>query len=867
MSAKDLTTKYEAPKVEAQWYKRWTELGAFEPDEGHENYSITIPPPNITGSLHMGHGLCYPIQDLLGRYQKLKGRGVLILPGQDHAGIATQSVVSKSLKKQGVNPVELGREKFVDKVWEWREESGDTILQQFRALGCGFDWTRQRFTLDEKYAEAVLKVFIDWFDRGLIYQGLRVVNWDTSLRTSVSDIETERKDTNGKLYHVKYEFEDGSGEVIVATTRPETMLADVAVAVHPNDKRYEGKVGKKLKLPLVDRLIPLVADLYPDPEFGTGAVKITPGHDANDFEVGVRHDLEVKIMMDEAGKVVPEYEAYAGIDRREARKKIVADLEEQGLLVKIEDHSIPVMISERSGEIIEPLASEQWFVKQPVLAQPAIDKVKSGEIKFVPERYTDVYLDWMENIRDWCISRQLWWGHRIPIYWTEDGKPVAALSWQDAEQKSGKTIVRQEEDVLDTWFSSGLWPFATLGWPEQTDDLKRFYPTDVLVTARDIIYLWVARMIMMGLDLVGEVPFHTVYIYATVLNEKGQRMSKSLGTGVDPMEIIETKGADALRYALLSQTGTNQDLRYSDRKTDDGRNFANKIWNASRFILINLEGYQHGDQPSTLNLEDRWILSRLANTEQLVSESFEAYDMQTAVQSLYQFFWADLCDWYIEMSKSRLADDEQKETPQWVLLTCLDAFLKMMHPVMPFITEEVYQHLPLKDKARILVESSWPELPPSLFDEGAESLIGSWQESVRTLRALRAELALTPRQEVPVLWFSGALHGSDEVLKTQAWIGELKEGIPTEANITASCPGVDFYLPVEGLVDTEKETAKAEKEIAGLEKELASLEKRLTSANFVERAKPEVVEKAKADADEKRELITRLQKRIELFSS
>jgi valyl-tRNA synthetase len=867
MKFEDLTTKYDASTVEGKWYAHWESIGAFEPKGGDlPAYTITIPPPNITGSLHMGHALNHSVQDLLGRYKRMTGHSVLIQPGQDHAGIATQSVVIKNLKKQGINPLELGREKFVDQVWEWREESGSKILSQFRALGCAYDWSRLRFTLDDDYEEAVLKVFVEWFDRGLIYRGKRVVNWDIALKTSVSDIETERKEVNGKLYHIRYAYADGSGELIIATTRPETLLADVAVAVHPDDSRHKANVGKELILPLVGRKIPLLADIYPDPEFGTGAVKITPGHDPNDFEVGQRHSLEILTMMDEGGKIVPEYEAYAGMDRLAARKKIVADLEEQGLLVKTEDHTIAVMISQRSGEIIEPLASEQWFVKQTDLAQPAIDALKDGRIRFKPDRFTGITLDWMENIRDWCISRQLWWGHRIPIYYTEDGEPFAALSEADAEAKAGRKIVRQEIDVLDTWFSSGLWPFVTLGWPQNQDLLENHYPTDVLVTARDIIYLWVARMMMMSHDFIGKIPFHTVYIHATVLTQDGRRMSKSLGTGIDPMEIIETRGADALRYALLSQTGANQDIKFGERKTEEARNFANKIWNASRFILISTEGYKV-DESYNLTVEDRWMLSRLRSTEHTVRQAYDNIDVQAAAQSLYQFFWTDLCDWYIEMVKPRLADEDQQSAPQYVLLTCLDAFLKLMHPMMPFVTEEVYSHLEIEEKSETLMGADWPEIPARFADVEAEESIRLWQEAVRAFRALRAELGLTPRQKVPVAFIEGSLNGGEEVFKSQGWVEEVKHGKPDGQFVSTASVGISFHLPVEGLVDAEKELKKIDSEIEKVLKELGGLEKRLSNPNFTERAKPEVVAKARQDQADLEDKIQRLNARKAIFQS
>ncbi|MBL8064797.1 MAG: valine--tRNA ligase [Chthonomonadaceae bacterium] len=844
----ELSTRYDASLVESKWYRAWDEAGLFKPKSAPDKpvYSITIPPPNVTGSLHMGHALCYGLQDLLGRYKRLRGYDVLILPGQDHAGIALQGVVTKILKKEGTSPFQIGREKFLERAWQFRHESGGEILRGFRAMGCAFDWSAERFTLDDAYVDAVLKVFIDWFDRGLIYRGKRVVNWDPVLKTSVSDIETERMDVQGKLYHVRYPYADGSGHIVVATTRPETMLADVAVAVHPKDSRYTGLVGKTLVLPLVGREIPLIADEYPDPEFGTGAVKITPGHDANDFEVGQRHGLEILVTLDETAKVTPDGGVYAGLDRVEARKRIVADLEEQGFLEKIEDHAISLVISERSHEPVEPMASEQWFVDQKELAKQAIRVAEDRSVRFVPERYKGVYLEWMTNLRDWCVSRQLWWGHRIPVYYTADGTPVAATSWEEAKKKAGQDIVKQDDDVLDTWFSSGLWPFATLGWPEKTSELERYYPTDVLVTSREILFLWVARMIMMGLDFVEEVPFKSVYIYATVLNEQGKRMSKSLGTGVDPMETIRDKGADALRWALFSQTGENQDLRYSDKKTVDARNFCNKIWNASRFVLMNLDGFQD-EAPKELHVFDKWLLSRLAKTEVAVREGFESYNMQQATQAVYRFFWSELCDWYIEVSKGRLADPGQRGTVQWVLVRALETFLKLAHPVIPFITEEIYSHLPARDKRQHLMDSRWPDIPSEWHDNEVEPRVERWLESIRALRALRAEFGLTPGATVAEVFFEGDLDGGQETIASQGWVAELKQGRPEGAYVTTTCFGIDFYLPMDGLVDKEREAARLQKDELRLVGQIEPLKRRLNDPNFVERAKPEAVDKAKED--------------------
>ncbi|MDI9635010.1 valine--tRNA ligase [Geitlerinema splendidum] len=860
------STGYNAQSVESKWYAAWQKAGLFEPESGEKPvYSITIPPPNITGSLHMGHALCYGIQDLLGRYKRMTGYKVLILPGQDHAGIATQSVVLKNLKKQGVNPANLSRDTFVEKAWEWRKESGDTILDQFRALGCAFDWSRLRFTLDDHYHAAVLKVFIDWFEKGLIYRGMRVVNWDIALQTSVSDIETERKDVSGHLYHIRYRFKDGSGSVTIATTRPETMLADVAVAVNPKDKRYHGLVGKTLILPLLGREIPLIADDYADPEFGTGAVKITPAHDANDFEVGERHGLPLLIMMDGKGIVTEVGGPYEGMDRLAARKKIVEDLEQSGALVQVENHTIPIIISQRSNEVIEPLASEQWFVDQKTLAQKAIQVVEDGQINFHPDRYKEVYLDWLHNIKDWCISRQLWWGHRIPVYYTEDGAAYAAASWEEAQEKAGNSkIVRQDDDVLDTWFSSGLWPFATLGWPDQSPDLADFYPTDVLVTARDIIYLWVARMIMMGTYFVKEIPFKDVYIYATVLTEDGKRMSKSLGTGVDPMDIISSKGADALRYTLMSQTGMNQDLRYSDRKTDEARNFCNKMWNASRFVLLNLDGY-NGEIPDHLDDIDRWLLSRLAECEETVRRAYDSYDLQAGMNALYRFFWNEVCDWYIEICKRRLQDPKSRLVPQYVLLKSLHEFLRMMHPAMPHITEEIYSILPIPNKRDFLMRETWPDIPSEWRDPATEEMVERWLEVTRAARALRAEFGFAALKPIEEAYYEGDLKGGEYVVSSQAWITNLKQGKPSSKHVSITSNGIDFHLPIEGLIDTEKECERLEKELVKFNDELSKLQARLSNPQFVERAKPEIVQREQEAAAALEEKIKKTQEWQRLF--
>jgi valyl-tRNA synthetase len=847
----DMPTRYDASINEGKWYGRWEQAGLFapNPDKNLPTYSITIPPPNITGSLHMGHALVYPFQDLLGRYWRLRGKRVLILPGQDHAGIATQSVVDKQLKKEGTSAAQLGREKFVERVWEWRKESGDTILHQFRMLGCAFDWNRLQFTLDERYSKTVQDVFIDWFERGLIFRGKRVVNWDPKLRTSVSDIETLRSVRKGKLYHIRYPFEDGAGEIVIATTRPETMLGDVAVAVHPSDERYRGKIGKMLILPLSDRVIPLIEDIYPDPAFGTGAVKITPAHDANDYQVGVRHGLPMPTILDEQARV-SQVGPYFGMDRNEARREILNALEEGGFLVRIEDHDIPVVVSDRSGEVIEPLLSEQWFCDQPKLAERVITAIEAGETTFHPERYKRIFLDWMENIREWCLSRQLWWGHRIPVFYTESGEAFAARDWNSAQAKAGdRTIVRQDEDVLDTWFSSGMWPFVTLGWPEKTEDLTDFFPTQCLVTDRNIINLWVARMLMMSYDLVGTKPFADVAIHPTVMREDGRRMSKSLGTGIDPIDLIQSVGADALRWTLLSQSGENQELRFSDRKTEEARNFANKIWNATRFVLLNVEEGRRvsvgGSAPISVELEaiDRWLLSRLCRTEQIVRESYESYDIQEACHALNRFFWSEVCDWYLETCKSRLQDLETRSTPQWVLIQCFDAFLKMLHPVMPHLTEELYSFLPIENRSPFLMSAEWPTFSPDYFNVAVEGAVEMAFEVTVGFRALRASVGVAAMKPIPIGFFEGDLKGCESIVQSQSWLLELKPGKPLGHNfLSGSAAGVEIFLPLEGVVDSVKLLADLDRDEKKTLEEKAQCQGRLDNPSFVERAKPEAVE-------------------------
>lgn len=885
MTDSKLSTRYEPKQVEEKWYLRWSEEDLFSPSAcserrpGGQPYCITIPPPNVTGSLHMGHALCYSVQDVLGRWKRMQGYEVLVLPGIDHAGIATQKVVEARLQEEGKSRYDLGRDAFVQRVWQWKEEYGGVILRQFKRLGFAFDWSRERFTMDSQYHDAVLRVFIDWFERGLIYRGKRIVNWDPVLRTSVSDIEVYDEIRRGKLYHFRYPFEDGNGYIVIATTRPETMLADVAVAVNPKDERYQKVIGKTLILPLVGRKIPLIVDEYPDPEFGTGAVKVTPAHDPNDYEIGVRMGLDftdtaqVPVCIDEEARVICPGLPYHGLDRYEARKRIVADLEDQGLIEKIEDYDIPLKISDRSGQAVEPLLSEQWFCSMQTLASPAIEAVRSGQIRFTPQRYTEVYLRWMEGIRDWCLSRQLWWGHRVPVYYTDKGEAIAAMTQSEAEEKAGCPVT-QDNDVLDTWFSSALWPFATLGWPEKTEILEKFYPTDVLVTARDIIYLWVARMIMDGLDQMKAIPFRDVYIYATVLTEDGKRMSKSLGTGIDPIEYIDKFGADAMRFSLLVQTGHNQEIRFGDKRIEEARNFCNKIWNASRFALMNLEGEKvpsvHEGAPprSSMRVEDLWIMSRLAFCADEVTNALEQYNMMEACKQLHSFFWGEFCDWYIELAKVRLRDESDRYIPQWLVVKTLDIFCRLAHPFMPHLTEELWHSLPGVSESEYLDFAQWPQLPAQWRDSTIEYEMQKQMAMVRSVRGLRQEFGINPGDKLDVLYYEG--DGVNEsLIVSQSWFERIERSKPSQQCVSTIANGVVFYLPIEGLFDPIEEIKRLKKKVEKTQKELEVVMARLNNPQYLAKANVEVVEKDKesfASTSEKLNLLVSWIKQIEQIS-
>ena len=860
----DIPKAYEPRGTEDRWCEFWNSRGYFKPRGEGAPYCITIPPPNVTGSLHIGHALCYTIQDCLIRWKRMQGYDTLCVPGTDHAGIATQNVVEKQIRKEGLTRHDLGRERFIERVWDWVHQYGGVILSQLKTLGCSFDWDRTRFTMDEKYVEAVLEEFVRWWDEGHIYRGKRVINWCPRCLTAISDIEVEHTNRAGKLYHIKYPFKDGSGHVFVATTRPETMLGDTAAVANPTDERYKDLFGRTILLPLVGREIPFLADEYASPEFGTGVVKVTPAHDPNDFEVGLRHNLEKIVVIDEQGKMSADAGArYAGLDRFEARKLVVEDLEAQGFLQKADDYTIPTATCERCHTVIEPLLSEQWFVRMSELAKPAIEAVRDGRISFVPERYKRVYLDWMENIKDWCISRQLWFGHRIPVWKTDDGEYIVARSEQEAVSKAGGRVIVQDEDVLDTWFSSALWPHAVLGWPDKTPDLDRYYPTSVLVTAREIIYLWVARMIMTGFDFMGEIPYSSVYVYATVLNEEGRRMSKSLGTGVDPLDLIAIYGTDALRFSLLVRTAKGQDIRFAGMKegkqkqVEEARNFANKIWNAARFVLMNVEkssGIEAKWVPSDA-LADRWILSELDLTIRQVNEALEDYRINDVGQTLYHFFWDDFCDWYIELSKALVAsseDTQEVRNARGRILYVLESSLRLLHPLMPFITEDIWQRLPHSGESIMI--APFPQAREGADDEEARAEMATLINVITRIRNIRSEFNVPNSSRIAVHLSSDDAGARALIQSNLDYIERLArvhvvssgESIPQLDNAARDIvSGIEIAVPLEGLIDVTKERERLSREVNRKENEASGLATRLQNESFVDKAPAEVVEQAR----------------------
>ncbi|MDD3461877.1 MAG: valine--tRNA ligase, partial [Mesotoga sp.] len=760
----ELSTRYSPSELEKKWYSRWKEGGYFEPRGTGEPFTIMIPPPNITAPLHMGHALNLVIQDFIIRFKRMKGFRALWVPGEDHAGIATQNAVEKDLAKKGTNRKEMGREKFLETTWDWAKEYRQRIREQIEAMGCSVDWSRERFTMDDGLSEAVRKAFVDLYKEGLIYRGKYIVNWCPRCSTVLSDEEVEHEDEKGAFYHIKYPIKGGEEFVVIATTRPETMLADTAVAVYPSDERYSDLTGKTVILPLMEREIPIIQDRYVDPSFGTGALKVTPAHDPNDFQIGLRHGLEVIEVIDKDAKINENGGKYRGLDRYEARKQVVKDLEEQGFLIKVEPMVHAVGRCYRCDTVVEPSLSDQWYVKVGPLAERAIAAVENGEVVFFPETWKKVYLNWMREIRDWCISRQLWWGHRVPVWYCDDCNEVIVEENDPSVcPKCGSRKLRQDEDVLDTWFSSQLWPFTTLGWPETTPDLETFYPTSVLVTAFDIIFFWVARMIMAGYHFIGDRPFDHVYITRLIRDKNGRKMSKSLGNGIDPLDVIKEHGTDAMRFTLAVLAAQNHDIKLDVKFFDTYKKFANKIWNAARFALLNIEGFEEIDlRKEKLAIEDRWILSRLARSVKTVEESIDSYDFPSAAKTIYSFFWNEFCDWYIESIKPRLNGGGRDRTiAQNVLVRILDSSLRMLHPFMPYITEELWQRLP--DSKGLLIASEWPEFDESDFDVSSENEFSKIMEMVRGIRNVKAEMNIPPSSRTDVYYLGERI--DTEILK------------------------------------------------------------------------------------------------------
>ena len=856
--SKELEKQYNPKNVEDRIYKTWLDKKYFHAkrEDGKKTYTIVIPPPNITGQLHMGHALDNTLQDILIRYHRMAGWDTLWLPGTDHASIATEAKIVESMKKEGLTKEDLGREKFLERAWKWKEQYGGRIIEQLKKMGSSCDWDRERFTLDEGCNKAVNEVFCSLYEKGLIYRGERIINWCPHCLTSISDAEVEYEDQTGHFWHLRYPFKDGSGYLELATTRPETLLGDTAVAVNPNDERYKDLVGKTLILPIVHREIPVIADDYVETDFGTGVVKITPAHDPNDFEVGLRHNLEVINVLTPDAKITGDYPKYAGMDRYEARKAIVEDLKAEGALVKVEDYSHNVGTCYRCGTTVEPRVSKQWFVKMKPLAGPAIDAVKNGETRFIPQRFEKVYFHWLENIRDWCISRQLWWGHRIPAWYCADcgGITVSRTAPEKCAHCSGKNI-EQDPDTLDTWFSSALWPFSTLGWPEKTEDFKHYYPTNTLVTGYDIIPFWVMRMMFSGIEQTGRVPFDTVLIHGLVRDAQGRKMSKSLGNGIDPLEIIDKYGADALRFTLATGNSPGNDMRFSDERVEASRNFANKIWNAARFILMNLDENEPAPYiPENLDLEDKWILSKYNELVSGVTDSLEKYELGMAVQKLYDFIWDVFCDWYIEIAKIRLNSDDEKakSAAKAVLVYVMSNTLKLLHPFMPFITEEIWQTLPHTGES--IMVSEWPSFSESLVFAAEESGMEKIMSAVKAVRNRRAEMNVPPSKKARLcvvtkekeLFDSGAKFFTRLASASEISVAGDETGIQTEGCVSVVTEAAVIYIPMDELVDFKAELERLNKEKKAVLKELDFISSKLNNPGFVSKA-PEAVVNAQRE--------------------
>ena len=876
--ANNIAKNYDPKEFEDKLYNEWVEKGYFHAEVNRDKkpFTIVIPPPNVTGQLHMGHALDETLQDILIRYKRMQGYEALWVPGTDHAGIATQIKVEEDLREnEGLTRYDLGREKFLERVWAWKEKYGNRIINQLKKIGSSCDWDRERFTMDEGCSKAVREVFVNLYDKGLIYRGSKIINWCPKCITALSDAEVEHEEQQGHFWHIKYPVKDSDEYVIIATTRPETMFGDTAVAVNPEDERYKHMIGKTLCLPLTDREIPVIADEYVDKEFGTGCVKITPAHDPNDFEVGQRHNLEmIKVMNDDA--TMNSYAGkYEGMDRYECRKQMIKDLDEMGLLVKIEEHSHNVGQCYRCGTTVEPIMSRQWFVKMKPLAEPAIEAVKRGDTKFVPDRFSKLYMNWMEGVYDWCISRQLWWGHRIPAFYCDKcGEMTVSKEDITVCPKCGGHV-HQEEDVLDTWFSSALWPFSTLGWPGKTEELDYFYPTSVLVTAYDIIFFWVARMIFSGIEHTGQVPFEKVFMHGLVRDSQGRKMSKSLGNGIDPLKIIEDYGADALRFALTTGNAPGNDMRFYTEKVEAGRNFANKLWNASRFTMMNLDIDENKlPDAAELQLEDKWIISKYNKVVRTVTDNLDKFEIGVALANLYDFVWENFCDWYIELVKPRLFDKEDPtgKTAQYVLTYVLSHTLQLLHPFMPFITEEIWLHLPHEGESIMI--SSYPKYDPSLVFEDEEAAMTLIMDAVTAVRNRRAEMNVPPSKKAKMIIVT---EKSDIFGKGTAFFKKLasaseveiksgKDGIDANAvNIVVA--GAEIYLPMSELVNKDKELARLNEEKKKLEGEIKRVEGKLSNQGFVSKAPQKVVDEERAKGEKYKSMLEKVIENIEAMKA
>lgn len=873
---KELAKAYEPHEVEERIYEFWMNGKYFhaEVDSKKKPYTIVIPPPNITGQLHMGHALDETLQDILIRFRRMQGYSALWLPGTDHASIATEAKIVEAMKQEGVTKEDIGRDGFMKRAWEWKEKYGGTIISQLKKLGSSCDWDRERFTLDEGCSKAVKEVFVKLYNEGLIYRGERMINWCPNCKTSISDAEVDFAEKDGNFWHIRYPLADGSGYLNLATTRPETMLGDTAVAVHPEDERYQHLIGKMLILPLVGREIPIVADTYVEQDFGTGVVKITPAHDPNDFEVGLRHNLPVINIMDESGIINENGGEYQGMDRLDARKKIVKALEEQGYLIKVEPIKHNVGTCYRCKTVVEPRVSKQWFVKMEPLAKPAVKAVEDGEVKFVPERFDKIYFNWMNNIKDWCISRQLWWGHRIPAWYCDDCNEITvSRETPHACCKCGSTHIHQDEDTLDTWFSSALWPFSTLGWPDNTEELNYFYPTNTLVTGYDIIFFWVARMIFSGLAHMGKVPFDTVFIHGIVRDANGVKMSKSLGNGIDPLEVIDQYGADALRFMLATGNSPGNDMRYSPEKVEASRNFANKIWNAARFILMNLEGHEiKNELPNELTTEDKWIISSFNRVAKEITDNLEKFELGIAAQKIYDFLWDVFCDWYIEIAKIRMNSDDAQtaQNAREVLVWVMTGTLKLLHPFMPFITEEIWQTLPHEGEA--LIVAQWPEYCQEHDFPEAELEMQRIMDVIRGVRNRRAEMNVPPSRKTnlyiataePNTFENGIAILNKLAYATQITIGQAFD---IEGAVTIVTNDAKVYIPMDELVDKKAELARLNKELETAKKQFAQVNGKLNNQGFLSKAPAQVVEGVKKDFETLTERIQLIESSISALQS